>query len=410
MKRFILWLFLTVVLLAGAVTGIIFLGWIGVIVVLIGLFFLFCRFTKVEEGTAKAVMSFGGFRKIIFQWKDHWMDEEGNILKKDEEGEGKRKKVGGHIFGGLWWYGFWPIHKIYRYKLRWTDIHLTEEGKMELHFHKDEEFDRVLLKPNVYAIKLFAVETAPPERIPVDVIVLVTMREVNPYRFLFIAPPTPLEDVLVRITALMREVVTSYNVDDLLQLTGKSLWTEGGGSVLEGTKLIEDTLEKWGLKLADKGIEIKDIDFQPDYQKAAAAKRTAEMKAAGRAEEIMGTVIISVARAEGKPESEIQKEFQQNPKEFYGKHKTIIDNTMTKLSMEERAYLRIETPGATPFGGEFLRFIGAWLRMPMGGEEKEDKKPSESEKEETEEEKGKKFFEKLAKESKEHLAKKSKGR
>jgi len=44
---------------------------------------------------------------------------------------------------------------------------------------------------------------------------------------------------------------------------------------------------------------------------------------------------------------------------------------MTKLSMEERAYLRIETPGATGFEGALLRLIGAWKRMPMGEGERE---------------------------------------
>jgi hypothetical protein len=39
---------------------------------------------------------------------------------------------------------------------------------------------------------------------------------------------------------------------------------------------------------------------------------------------------------------------------------------MTKLSMEERAYLRIETPGATGALGDFLRLIAAWQRMPRG--------------------------------------------
>lgn len=371
------------------------MGWVILVllnILVIGMLFLFCRFTKVEEGTAKAVMSFGGFRKIIFQWKDHWMDEEGNILKKDEESEGKRKKVGGHIFGGLWWYGFWPIHKIHRYPLRWTDLRRVEEAgeKIEKPQFHDEILGHVMLKPAVYWTKIFKVETCPPERIPVDIDILITMRIVNPYNFLFIAPPTPLEDVLARIDALMRARVSMLTVDELIALRGKSevLWDGGEGITgLKDEKLIKETLPKWGLEIAEKGVDIKSIGLPPEYQKAAAAKREQEMIAAGRSEKIIGTLISSAARAVGRDEKEVQVDCFKDPKAFYAKHKIIIENIMSQLSWEEKAGLRIETPGATPFGGEFLRLIGAALRMPMGGKEKEDKKPNEPEKEETEEEK-----------------------
>jgi hypothetical protein len=69
----------------------------------------------------------------------------------------------------------------------------------------------------------------------------------------------------------------------------------------------------------------------------------------------------------------LRKNFERNPEEFYRKHKTVIDNTMTKLSMEERAYLRIETPGATGALGDLLRLIGAWQRMPRGKSKREER-------------------------------------
>ena len=376
------------------------MGWI-VLVVLVVLVSLVIRFTRVNEGTARALMVFGEFSKIIFRWRDHWMDTEWNVWRMSKPGEklepgSKRKektKVWSQkIFGGLCIY-FWPFQKIHRYKHRWTDIRL-KDSKMEVEFH-EEDLYHVLLKPAVYSFKLTAVETKPPERIPVNVLVLVTLRIRNPYLFLFVAPPTPVEDILARISAETRALVTSCQIDELLQLRGKSFW-----ELLKGAKVIEKTLEKWGVKIAKKGIEIQEIDLSPEYQKAAAAKKEEEMKAAGRAEEIMGTVITSVARAEGRSESEIQEEFRQNPEEFYRKHKTISDNTMTKLSMEERSYLRIETPGAEGGLGDFLRLIGAWQRMPMGrpaaeeraereaktGERKEEKEEEEKEEKLTEDE------------------------
>jgi hypothetical protein len=51
--------------------------------------------------------------------------------------------------------------------------------------------------------------------------------------------------------------------------------------------------------------------------------------------------------------------------------------------MEERAYLRIETPGAKGGLGDILRLIAAWQRMPIGkqppgepGKPGEPKKPT----------------------------------
>ncbi|MBL7150262.1 MAG: hypothetical protein ISS84_01420 [Candidatus Pacebacteria bacterium] len=233
-----------------------------------------------------------------------------------------------------------------------------------------------MLKPAVYWTKIFKVESCPPERIPVDIGILITMRIINPYNFLFIAPPTPLEDVLARIDALMRARVSMLTVDELIALRSKSevLW-DGEEEVtgLKDEKLIKETLPKWGLEIAEKGVDIKSIGLPPEYQKAAAAKREQEMIASGRSEKIIGTLISSVARVEGREEKEVQADCQKDPKAFYAKHKIIIDNIMSQLSWEEGAGLRIETPGATAFGGEFLRLIGAWLRMP-GGKGKEDRK------------------------------------
>ncbi len=371
----IVWIVLVWIVLVWIVLG----KWIalGIGLGLVVLLFVFVRFTRVDEGTAKALMVFGEFSKIIFRWKDHFMDREWNIWYPGEVGSIGKDKIrvwDQRLFGGLYVY-FWPFQKIHQYKHRWTDIRLRDT-KMEVEFHEEEKFDHVLLKPAVYAFKLAAVETKPPERIPVDVLILVTLKVRNPYLFLFVAPPTPVEDILARISAETRALITSCPIDELLQLKGASLW-----KLLKGAKVIEETLERWGVKLAERGIEIQEIDLGPDYQKAAAATRTEEMRAAARAQQIIGTVVKAVAIAEGRKEKEIQKEFQAEPQAFYQKHRSIIDNTMTKLSMEEKAYLRIETPGAKGALGDFLRLIAAWQRMPTGRweekiEEKiEEKKP-----------------------------------
>ena len=187
----------------------------------LGVFFLFVRFTIVKEGTAKAVMTLGKFSRVIFQWENHWMDVEWNIWREGEKESPIRaeneKKIRGRIFGGLYFY-IWPLYGIHKYPLRWTDLRRVEETEEKIEkpqFH-DEELKYVMLKPAVYWTKLFKVETLPPERIPVNIEILVTMRISNPFRFLFVAPPTPLEDVLARIDALMRAIVGMLKIDEII--------------------------------------------------------------------------------------------------------------------------------------------------------------------------------------------------
>jgi hypothetical protein len=101
--------------------------------------FLAClRFTKVEEGTAKAIVRLGAFRKIVMAWKDYELDEEWNVKPVSEIG----KKL--HLPGGLRFVGFWPLDKVYTYKFRWRGIELVEakekvefrEKNNRLHFSK----------------------------------------------------------------------------------------------------------------------------------------------------------------------------------------------------------------------------------------------------------------------------------
>lgn len=313
-------------------------------------------FTIVKEGTGKIVLRLGGYRKGLLCWKDHDIDEDGNII----DAPGKKSR-------GLQFVGFRNIDTLLRYKFRWKDIQLIN-GKEEEQPHEIER-DWVLVRPDVYIITLEAAETKPPEeRIPINVSFVYTFRIINIRKATLDAPPNWFENVTTRLNAAHRNFVASHRLDELLSKKETKIEPEEIDK-----EFIKDVMEeKWGIKTED--IAIRDIGLSPDYQKAAAAEREAKMKAAGRAEEIIGTVIAAVAIAEGRDEKEIQKEFQESPEDFYRKHKPIIDNTITKLSMEEKAYLRIETPGATGALGDLLCLLGAGLRMPMGPSEEEEKK------------------------------------
>jgi hypothetical protein len=234
---------------------------------------------------------------------------------------------------------------------------------------------------------------------------------------LFKAPPNWVENILAKLNAHFRDWVATKSLDEILALRKEP------AKLLQDLKgLNRDLFEKvfegeWGVLI--EGIQIRDVGLPAPYKEAAArrkqleleaeARRTQfEIEAKARAAEIMGTVIEAVSTASGRKREEVEEEFRRNPEEFYKRHKTIVDNVMTKLSMEERAYLRIETPGAVGALGDLLRLIAAWQRMPRGGpaKSKREKRGSSKPLSDEEVERAKKeALEETLKELKEHKKK-----
>jgi regulator of protease activity HflC (stomatin/prohibitin superfamily) len=319
--------------------------------ILVLIFLFHPYFTIVKEGTAKVVLRLGAYRKVLLCWKGYEVDEDGNVIKTERQPLKLQ-------FGGLRFVGFKRIDTLLVYKFRWKDIQLVD-GREKEQFHEVER-DWIIVRPDVYIITIENAETKKPERIPVNVKFTYTFRVINVRKATLVAPPNWFENATVRLNAAHRTFVASHSFDELLLLKERKVKLEPKEIDRE---FIEDVLEKeWGIKTEDIGI--RDLELTPEYQRAAAAKRKAEMEAAGRAQEIIGTVIAAVATARGREISDVQKEFEKNPEAFYRKHRIIVDNTMTKLSLEKDAYLRIETPGATGALGDFLKLIGAWQRMP----------------------------------------------
>lgn len=359
------------------------------------IFFVFARFTKVEEATAKAVMSFGKFRKFLLTWKGHWIDKNYNIWEEGEKGAPSKKKkeikIKGRIFGGLFFYGFWPFHRIYSYPLRWTDIRMVEEAGEKIEkpqFHDEPARNFVMLKPAVYWTKLFKAETKPPERFAVDAEVTITMRVFNPYLFLFKAPPTPLEDIMIRISSLLRSRVGNLTSDELIILDSRKLWdgwSEKGIPPLKEEKFITETLPQWGVKVVERGVEIKKIDFSPEVQKALALKKERELEAFGRAEELTGSIVKAVALVSGLDEEKVREEFRRNPEEFFRQYRSIVENVMKKIAMEEQLYFLLESKGEGEIDS-LLKLIAAWKRLPVKKEEKAKKEEELKEKETKEKE------------------------
>lgn len=315
----------------------------------------------VSEGTAKIAVRGDSFVNAFIQWMGHTLDIDWNVIPEDAT-----HKEPWHI-GGLRFNGVPLMDIIYSYKLRWKSVRLASEGKNKegevVKFH-EEVLDYVPLRPEVYFTKIVAAETIPPERIPLDIEFLVTMRVTNPYKVLFVAPYNWVENVLIRLNALFRDWTGTKTLDEILKVKEDParLWREIGEN-----ELIQKTLDKeWGVLVEKNGIQIRKVDMPPEYQEAAAKEKKQKLEAAGRAAETVGTVLAMMAHSRGISIEDIQKEIQGDltkQKEFLGIAKDLVTR---KIGIEGGSYLDIRVQGAEGLERMFLNALSAWQRMPKG--------------------------------------------
>lgn len=315
----------------------------------------------VSEGTAKIVVRGDSFVNAFIQWAGHTLDKDWNVVLEDAT-----HKEPWHI-GGLRFNGVPLMDIIYSYKLRWKSVRLASEGKDKegevVKFH-EEILDYVPLRPEVYFTKIVAAETIPPERIPLDIEFLVTIRVTNPYKVLFIAPYNWVENVLIRLSALFRDWTGTKTLDEILKLKEDParLWQEIGEN-----ELIQKTLDKeWGVKVETHGVQLRKVDMPSEYQEAAAKEKKQKLEAAGRSAETVGTVLAMMAYSRGVPIEEIQMEIKadlEKQKEFLEIAKDLVTR---KIGIEGGSYLDIRVQGAEGLERMFLNALSAWQRMPKG--------------------------------------------
>ncbi len=339
------------------------MGWI--ILVLLVLAVIFLRFTIVKEGTAKVVVRLGAFKRAIISW-------EGYRLARNWEVEKSKELL--RLPGGLRFVGIRLLDKVYSYGFRWRDIQLVE-GEEKIEFHDEPRLDYILIRPDVYFTDIKDAETKPPERIPLSVQFLITLRVVNPKKALFNAPPNWNENVMTRLNALFRGWVAENSLDDLLLLKDDpvAIWNH-----FKDTPLIKMFKQEWGIKVENNGIEMRTIDLPEEYQKAAASQRKLEFEAAARSSETVGTVIQMMARVRGhKDTTVVEAEIEKDPemqKEFLSLAKDLV---VRKLGIEGRSYLDIRVQGAEGIERSLLNALATWKRMPLGemrGEKEKKKK------------------------------------
>lgn len=336
---------------------------------------LIVRVTIVEEGTAKIIKRFGGTVKVFIQWTGYRLSKEGEVVA-----EARQKRP---WYGGIrMWMGT-PFDKVHKYKIRWHSVE-EKEGKRVPVFHEEIK-DHVLLKPDRYWRKIPQMETRDGQY--PDIEWLIGMRIVHPEKTIFKAPFDWIENALNELEPTLRTYVRTKKLDELLNLKSEEIWNElqaGYGYVINVV-----LKQEWGIQVDPNKIEIFSVSLPEEYQRALAERSRREMEAAGRAQQIIGTIIKAVAIAEGMEEEKVQEEFRKDPKEFYKDHQTIIDAVMTKLAMENNAYMKIEAEGPNTIENTLLRLIALWKgRFPS-------QKPPRSEREAVREEEKKQGDERL---------------
>ena len=312
---------------------------------------IFC--TLIEEGTAKIVLKGGEFSHAIIRWEGHKFDGQWNVIQAPAVD---------YIFGGLCFYGLWPIYTIFSKVFRWQDIQLTQKGERILSHEK--KLDYVLVKPAIYGVGLENAETKYPERIPISVQFLITVRVVNPYKVFFSAPQDWNRMLLARLSAFMRGWVSNNLLDDTLFLKGnpKNLWDDLITNNDFG-EVISYFLNKWGIKIEDNGIDLWDVSMSDEYQRAGAAEKRMELEAAGVASQTIGMIIASMAKSCGKTTKEIQEIINQDPqlqKQFMKMAQDLLER---KMAIDGGSLVDVRVGGAEGFEKTVLQLLAAAKKM-----------------------------------------------
>jgi len=222
---------------------------------------VFVRNTKVEEGTAKLIMRWGGVVKVFIQWTGYRLDEQGNVVWTGEKNPWE---------GGLRvWIGL-PIDKAHQFKLRWHSIE-EKEGKRVPVFH-EKITDNVDLRPDRYWRKSFRAETK--DGMFIDIEWLIGMRSINPENTIFKSPHNWVENALTQLEPLLRRYIYTKDLEEVIDLTREGIWNEIGSD-----RAIQKVLkEEWGIQIDENEIGIFDVGLPPGYQEALARAKQMELE------------------------------------------------------------------------------------------------------------------------------------
>lgn len=255
-------------------------------------------FTTVKEGTVKTIMRGDSFERFVMAFESYhlndpskpWFQDDfplwdvvyhgpGNPYGFQEEGLTDAfyddrplllKQLGLYYVGLPW------KNKVYVYAFEWNE----PIGKSDI-VHRSESTDFIFVADFTYAIQTSAAETK--DRLPVDLLTLVTVAIRNPYRALFSG-----EDWMQRITAAINRHARNFvGLKEYQELISAEDETEYSKPIIELTERLPDDIPDrppHGLK-GRYGAEVRTADLQ-----------TVELAGAGKEEYQNATTRVYIAK------------------------------------------------------------------------------------------------------------------
>lgn len=282
--------------------------------------------TKVNEGTAKAIMHGNSLERFVMSFKRHHLNDPEkpwyNPNKNDWEVVYHGKNADDDYddrwwlikYLGLYWVG-WPWRaSVYVYQFEWNETYTDRSSGKEKVLSRGEATDFVYVADFPYAIITDEAETK--DNLPTDELTLVTVAIRNPYRALFGS-----EDWMRRVTAAInrhvRDFVGDQTFDELRESEKKDEFSqpiiELNDKLPDDKKLPDgslDSSEDHGLTQR-YGVHIRTADLQSialsgEGQKRHQEATTRKYVAAQEAEAVRleGQAQADVIEKIGKAEAE----------------------------------------------------------------------------------------------------------
>ncbi|MFA5173182.1 MAG: SPFH domain-containing protein [Candidatus Paceibacterota bacterium] len=309
-----------------------FLNNLGIFLALILLFPVVIRFlaynnfvfTIVEEGTAKMILCFGGFHRLVMNYKNHYFNQQWDIVEeKSQERKGGLAELVEAILPFLMLknvkvVGIPFIHSVHWYKFKWTSYEQEGSGQgiKSVAQTKERIIDYILVMDDFYFVRIDEAETE--EKIQVNVNILMGLRIVNPYKSLKKVQKW-LEATTDLIKPSFRSFINTMQLDEFLRIGpkkeegGQIIGKKTGETFLELYKVDDQILEQYGVCLIPDTVEVISIDFA---KKEDEDRISAEWKAEkdGKARERLARARETEIAEEGKGNAEALRKVVEEAK------------------------------------------------------------------------------------------------
>ena len=248
-------------------------------------------FTFVPENKVKFIVSGGKLKKILLSSNQYELNEKYDVVDGKSSG----------LWGGLFFYGFWPLSDVLIYRFSWVNI--TKTSEVVPH---EKVLDTMILKVDMYLTELKGAEDI--DMIPVNVKAILTARIVNPYKAMYAAQDW-LENLINIVNPAIRNEISKNSFLELVKgesdpknnlekysTLGKNIFNE-----LEKSDLGE--LEKtYGVCLS--AVRVENIDPKSEELRGLTLKKViADKTAEATIVEAKGIAEATIIKAKGEADA-----------------------------------------------------------------------------------------------------------